>query len=379
MKLRDIFRKPDKIHSIQNGRSQSKLDRSTIIIHHYCPHTFNVGDHFVIRSIRKFLLSELPEAIFIPFASAGNRGWGKPARLQGSNINKSNQFADAVIVGGSDQYNNWDLRIKKEEITKLIPPLYLIGLGASSKKINEKPYFENEKLFQDILVTHEFAKMSSVRDLFTKQFLEEIGYKKSIVTGCPALHLFNEEIHLSTSGIIALTFPFPVISKSNKELYSELIIKIRELIWKLKQRKLNPVIVCHDDRDVFVAQEYFPAERIFFSNYVDEFIEFYKKCSMVVGSRLHASIFTAGLGKPFLNINIDFRGQAFSNTFGLENWNLNIDDPLFDNKFFSRVEMVISGETQMFSKFYELKAQYRKVYLEFIKNVAIDIKQKLSR
>lgn len=377
MKSKDIFKKKVKITDIKDGRSQLHLNRSSIIIHHYCPHTFNAGDHFVIRSIRKFIKNELEEAVFVPFASAGNRGWGKPTRLQGENINKSNKFADAVIVGGSDQYNNWDLRIKKNEITKLIPPLYLIGLGASSKNINEKPYFESEKLYDDILVTHQVARKSSVRDLYTKEFLSKIGFNNSIVTGCPALHLFNEELHLTKNGYVALTFPFPVISNRNKELFSGLISKIKVLIAYLKSKKLKPVIVCHDDRDVYTAQEYFQEEKIFFSNYVDDFIDFYKSASFIIGSRLHASIFTAGLGKPFININIDFRGQAFSNTFGLENWNINIDDTNFDKKLNERLEMILSEDLTGFNEFISLKSSYREKYLNFIKDVVSDIKSQL--
>ncbi|MBI9072003.1 MAG: polysaccharide pyruvyl transferase family protein [Melioribacteraceae bacterium] len=379
MKIKDLFKNGKKIGLITNGRSQKKIDRESIIIHHYCPHTFNVGDHFVIRSIRKYLKQELPESVFVPFASAGNRGWGKPTRLQSANINKSNKYADAVIVGGSDQYNNWDLRINKDEITKLVPPLYLIGLGASSKNINEPPFIKHDSYWEDIKVSHQTARFSSVRDLFTQKFLEKAGYNKSIVTGCPALHLFNEELHLNKSGYVALTFPFPVISNRNRDLYSGLIKKIKVLIKNLKDDNLKPVIACHDDRDVFVAQENFPEEKIFFSNYVDEFIDFYRSASIVIGSRLHASIFTAGLGKPFININIDFRGQAFSNTFGLENWNINIDDDTFDSKLKTRYDMILSDDLSEFDNFLKLKSKYRAVYLEFMKKVAQDIKEQLAR
>lgn len=379
MKIKDLFRGNEKILDIKDGRFQQKLNRESIIIHHYCPHTFNVGDHFVIRSIRKYLKNELPEAVFVPFASAGNRGWGKPTRLQGPNINKSNRYADAVVIGGSDHYNNWSLEIKKEEITKLIPPLYLIGLGAASKKLDEPPYIKDENVYEDILVTHNAAKLSSVRDLYTQKFLEKAGYNKSIVTGCPALHLFNEEMYLDKNGKVALTFPFPEGNNNNKDSYNTLIKKIKALIENLKSNHLKPVIVCHDDRNVFTAQQYFAEEELFFSNYVDEFIDFYKSTSFVIGSRLHASIFVAGLGKPFININLDFRGQAFTNTFGLEKWNININDEKIDEKLNSRIDMILSNDLSHLDSFIKLKSDYRKVYLNFIKNVAEDIKLQLSK
>ena len=60
-----LFKKKVKIKKITNGRSQQELDRKSYIVHHYCPHTFNAGDHFVIRSIRTYLSKYLPEVIFI--------------------------------------------------------------------------------------------------------------------------------------------------------------------------------------------------------------------------------------------------------------------------------------------------------------------------
>lgn len=379
MKLKDIFKGKIKIRDIKNPRSRQKIKRESVIVHHYCPHTYNIGDHFVILSIRKYLKEYLPNALFIPKASAGNRGWGKPARLQGENINFSNEYADAVIVGGSDQYNNWDLRIKKDEINKLIPPLYMIGLGASSKKINEGPYIEHESLYEDIRITHEKARLSSVRDNFTKRFLDSSGYADSVVTGCPAMHLFNEEFHLNKDGKVALTFPFPVIRKRNRELYTNLTRKIERLLTRLKDMNLSPVIVCHDDRDVITAQTNFPSEKIFFSNYPEEFIDFYKEISFVVGSRLHASIFCSGLGKPFININIDFRGQAFSETFKLENWNLNIDDEEFEDKIVKRIETISDGDLSIFHDFTGLKSRYRNEYLDFMKRTATDIMETVGK
>jgi len=375
----ELFKKNVKITEISNGRSQLSLNRKSFIIHHYCPHTFNIGDHFVIRSIRKYLNEYLPEAIFIPKPCAKNRGWGQPVRLTGENINISNKYADAVIVGGSDQYNNWALRIKKDEITKLVPPLYLIGLGVSSRSLNEPPYIAKKEYYEDIRITNDQARFSSVRDNYTKEFLVKLGYEKAVVTGCPALHLFNDDFHLLKDGFAALTFPFPVIKHSKKILYKSLITRIREMIDIMHRSGLQPIITCHDDRDVFVAQEVFPDEKIFYSNYVDDFIDFYRKSLLVVGSRLHASIFVAGLGKPFVNINIDRRGQGFTDTFNLGEWNLNIDDNQFVKKLEQRVNTIISGDLRVFNNFSKIKSGYRQLYLNFMRNIAADIKEKVVR
>ncbi|MEA3476209.1 MAG: hypothetical protein U9R23_07210 [Candidatus Cloacimonadota bacterium] len=71
--VQKIFRKKINYYE-KEARINKKFKRETIIIHHYCPHTFNAGDHFVIQSIRKNLKKYLPNAIFIPKACAINRG-----------------------------------------------------------------------------------------------------------------------------------------------------------------------------------------------------------------------------------------------------------------------------------------------------------------
>ncbi len=370
-----IFGKKNKISPVANPRAKQKIDRKTYVIHHYCPHTFNAGDHFVIRSIRKHLQAFLPEAIFVPKASAFNRGWGMPVRLTGKNITFSNRYADAVIVGGSDQYNNWSLRIRKDEIRQLIPPLYLIGLGISSRSLDAPPNIEKKSFLEDIRVTNEAARFSSVRDEYTRRFLEDLGFHGAVVTGCPAMFLFDEPFHVHASRILALSFPFPVVRKNEPAIYEKLLAVIRHFSEKSSRWDLEPVIVCHDDRDVHVAQEAFPEARIFFSNYVDEVFDFYQNVTLVLGSRLHASILVSGLGKPFVNINIDARGKGFSETFGLRDWNLDIDAPDLIGELETRVETILNGDLQVFDAFYGVKSRYREIFLDFMKKVARDIRQ----
>lgn len=374
-----LFKKKIKINKINNGRFQQNLDRKSIIIHHYCPHTFNIGDHFVILSIRKYLTQYLPEAVYIPKACSKNRGWGKPYYLQAENINISNEFADAVIIGGSDQYNNWSLRIKKNEINNLIPPLYLIGLGISSAGLDKPPKIKKQEYLEDIKETNKVARYSSVRDEITQDFLRKLGVDKTILTGCPAMYLFDEPFHLNKNGFVALTFPFPVIKNTRSELYVNLIERINNVSSIIEKFDLIPVITCHDDRDVFIAQTYFPEKKIFYSNYPDEFIDFYRRSAFVVGSRLHASILVSGLGKPFININIDKRGLGFSQTFGMSNWNLDINDSDFDNQLKSRINVILNGDLSIFNEFNKLKTKYRQIFLDFMKNVADDIRLNLKR
>lgn len=369
------FWKKTSIKHVENPRVAQPIKRKSIVIHHYCPHTFNAGDHFVIRSIRKHLTHFLPEAVFVPKPCAHNRGWGAPVRLTGPNIEFSNKYADAVIVGGSDQYNNWSLRIRKDEVDKLIPYLYLIGLGVSSKSLGAPPHIDNPRYLEDIRVTNETARLSSVRDKATSKFLRNLGYDKAVVTGCPAMYLFDKPFYLKSEGVVAITFPFPVVRAQNKELFKFLVHCVQGILDMVRKEGLEPVIVCHDDRDVPVAQRQFPNERIFFSNYVDAVIEFYQQVKVVIGSRLHATILASGLGIPFININLDARGMGFSNTFGLESWNVNATDPDLEQALAFRLHQILADDLAPFEAFYQVKSEYKSRFLAFMASVADDIRR----
>jgi polysaccharide pyruvyl transferase WcaK-like protein len=153
---------------------------------------------------------------------------------------------------------------------------------------------------------------------------------------------------------------------------------IKGLIDMSKRLDLAPVIACHDDRDVTAAEEIFPEESIFFSNYVDDFFDFYRRSMLVIGSRLHASILAAGLGKPFININLDVRGRGFSETFGLSEWNLDMGNPHLVDRVEERVRTILSGDLSVFEAFSAVRTRYRKRYFDFMDSVARSIKSSME-
>jgi len=374
--VKKIFRRKINYYE-KEARIDKKFKRESIIIHHYCPHTFNAGDHFVIQSIRKNLRKYLPNAIFIPKPCAINRGWGSPFYLQKENIGFSNKYADAVIVGGSDNYKNWSLRIDGKEIQRLRPPLFLVGLGVASNDLDEQPLIEKEKYLEDIRKTNEKALVSTVRDEASLNFLKSIGVTKAILTGCPSLYLEdNEKLHFNKDSYIILTFPFPVNRKKLSQRYKKLYTIISQIMKYFNNKKI--VISCHDDRDVPIASELFRQNQIFFSNYVEDYYELYRKAFMVVGSRLHGTLLSASLGTPFLNINVDLRGQSFTKTFSLEDWNLNYNENNINEKIISRIEKVLSGDLSPFDKFLRVKNRMKEVFDESMKKIADEINHRIS-
>jgi hypothetical protein len=348
---------------------------SAVIVHHYCPHTFNAGDHFVVRSIREHLRRHLPQAVFVPKAVARNRGWGGPIGLRGENIRESNAHADAVILGGSDQYHDWAPRITAGEIVHLAPPLFLVGLGVSSADLGAPPTLGKAAYREDILAANTHASLSSVRDDVTAAFLRDLGFDGAVVTGCPALYLEDRPLAVRDEGPVLLTFPYPLArSETAAGKYAVLLDALRRLLDRLDAAGERAVVVCHDDRDVAPAQEHFPGRPLFFSNYVDDYLPLVSGAKAVIGSRLHAAILALGMGVPAININLDLRGTGFSETFGLGGWNVDYTAPGLGDALWERFETVRAGSLDGFSAFAEQKERYRAVFERFMADTAARIR-----
>lgn len=357
-----------------------RRNKQQYIIHHYCPHTYNAGDHFVILSIRKHLQKYLPNSTFIPKAVAGNRGWGKPIGLRGKNIYYSNKYADAVLLGGSDQYNDWSPKITAKEIQHLVPPLFMIGLGVSSHDLGQTPYLKDERYKDDIIATNQKSILSSVRDEKTQKFLHNLGYSNSIITGCPALFLFNKEFCINNNNqTVLFTFPYPLVhntkNKHKRRKFNILFNLIHEVIKFVASKDLKPVIVCHDDRDVPQAQRLFSDYPIFFSNYPQKYFELYQNARLVLGSRLHATILASSLGIPSININLDLRGTGFSETFKLDKWNVDYNDTKITQKVKKRVLTILDNDSNPFKEFINAKNKYHDIFANFIQTTAKIIRE----
>lgn len=219
--------------------------------------------------------------------------------------------------------------------------------------------------------------VSTLRDDATLDFLKSIGVTKAILTGCPSLYLDeNKKMHFNDDSNIILTFPFPVNRKKLSQRYKKLYTIISQIMKYFNNKKI--VISCHDDRDVPIASELFRQNQIFFSNYVDDYYKLYRQATMVVGSRLHGTLLSASVGTPFLNINVDLRGQSFTRTFSLENWNLDYNENNIHEKIVTRIEKVFSGDLSPFDNFLKVKNKMKEVFDESMKKIADEINYRIS-
>jgi hypothetical protein len=151
---------------------------------------------------------------------------------------------------------------------------------------------------------------------------------------------------------------------------------MRQLTVAVNRDGEDCVIVCHDDRDVPAAQEHFGDTPIFFSNYVDEYFPLYESARLIVGSRLHATILGLGMGVPSVNIDLDLRGQGFTRSFGLQEWNIDYREPRLPDTLRQRWRQIASNDLTGLTEFENKRDHYRVVFDRFMAETAARIRDR---
>jgi hypothetical protein len=295
-----------------------------IVVHHYFPlGSTNVGDLLVARAIRGAVGLHFGACEFVDFPVNDRYGGDdRPIGLRGENLERSNVEADLVIVGGSNLLEprkprngrgGWGVITDVESVTRLTPPLLLIGMGTGSsfaKRI--RPYYP--PAVDEFRLLHEKALAVAVRDVTTVQKLAEIGVSCPCV-GCPVTFLTDDPVTPAPRDLpLMVSFPPPrIVERFGGKQFMQAAMKY--VAW-LRGRGEKIVVTLHDTTDLEPAKQWVPpGVEIFHTENLDELIARFQSSRGVIGFRLHAALLGLGLGKPVIPVGLDWRGLAFIETF----------------------------------------------------------------
>lgn len=304
----------------------------SLIVHHYFPYkSANVGDALVAHAIQKALRQHWGPLQFVNFA-VNNRIkiTDVETGLYGRNLELSNSEANLIVVGGSNLLEprkplrrnhpnakwHWGVHTDLQSLQKLRVPVILIGMGTGSDwKQPIRPY--SAKAAEEVKFLHEYALASAVRDEPTRARLAEIGVSTQC-TGCPVTFITDRPVqHVTDVKPLLVSMPPARILKTWSGKWF-MLQTIKYLQW-LREQGVSIVATLHERADQDFAPLWIPRDiPIFYTEDVSELIGRYEDSCGVIGFRLHAALLSLGLGKPIVPVNIDWRGRAFSQTFGLE-------------------------------------------------------------
>src|ERR1043166_303659 len=300
-------------------------------IHHFYPRTQTIGDHFVALGIASMIRSLVPDATFEHFDVNSRGADQKDYGLTEAAVERANNEADLVIVGGSNLYEGsfgwpWGVHLDLDALPKLRVPLFLLGLGTGSSFASPL-HQASPRARAEIIPLNKHATLSGVRDVTTLDWLLRLGVTKAKLMGDPAAFIFNRTVQTNTSGQILIAMPPRRIWTSKRQFWKvrregrRIALAMVRLTRSLLENGADVAVVCNDPLDLPVWEKLFDGSlprQLICPQTPAEYFQLLRDSRAVISGRLHTAVAALSLGIPFLLIDLDARTHGFLQTYQLE-------------------------------------------------------------
>lgn len=298
------------------------------------PLGFNVGNNAINFSLR-YMLHEVfgRHVTIVDYPATSKHESTAKAGLTPSTVHEINRYADGVIVGGGNLYENDEVEVDPRALSSLQPPLLLFS-NSRGKIYDRRGTLSNRS---DVIPDSKLsalldrADISLSRDSATHRYLSVIN-KKDSLGWCPTINLGrykdnlpqlpdNEEvgtlISVRTPALMNIPYWFQT------RIYND-IEKAIESLYEAGHKRVR--ILCNDSRDLDFASafRYTKAVDFVYTSDVYQYLSLLKHATMVVSYRLHATLPAISFGTPVINITYDERAQSLIDDLDISSANLNL-------------------------------------------------------
>jgi len=224
------------------------------------------------------------------------------------------------------------------DLDKLKVPIFTLGVGWSGvpEKLPLQFKFSNKsKLLMDYIDSN--TEYYSCRDIITFNILNNLHYKKVLMTGCPVWYDIN-----------SLNKPLKIKSEYNKIVFTtpaniNLTFQTIKLIYLLKKKFPKSEVNVSFHRGIGLDKYTSPRQVLSYNimsgfskligfkvidvSYDLKKIDFYGDCDLHIGYRVHAHLYFLSKRLPSYLISEDGRGIGMNETLSLPNivaWDKNI-------------------------------------------------------
>lgn len=298
------------------------------------PLGYNVGNnaiHFALRHMLYETFGRLVSVIDYP-ATSKHESTAK-AGLTPTTVHEINRFADGVIVGGGNLYENDEIAVDARALAALKPPLMLFSNsrgriydrhGQLSDRSDVIPDSKLEALLRraDISLSRDGA---THRHLHTIDDRDQMGW-------CPTINMNryagklpvlpeNEDVGALISVRTPELMNVPYRYQSRIQMHIESAIDALRTAGHKRIR-----ILCNDSRDLDFATAFRYTKQVdsVYTNDVYQYLALLRSAQMVVSYRLHASLPAISFGTPTVNIVYDERAESLFDDLGLTPVRLNL-------------------------------------------------------
>lgn len=287
---------------------------------------YNIGNFAISLAIRKLLLKIYKDLTIVTYPAHGTLDAGLNKKI----IYEANQWCDGIVVGGGNLYENNELFLDFNALESLQIPLLLfsISLGkiyakgiSLSRRTDVMP---NETLIN----LHKYAEKSVTRDKATQFHMASLGIKNIQLGACPTLGLKNlvskENLPYFDNKKFLISIRNPELMNIPRSLKFKMPYIVNSLINLIKQRfNFNPVLLCHDQRDIGFASSFSNAD-FYFTSDVYEYLGALNSADLVISMRIHATLPCLSYEIPVINLSYDERASSLMDTIGFSSWDINL-------------------------------------------------------
>ncbi|CAN7278267.1 polysaccharide pyruvyl transferase family protein [Caulobacter sp. LjRoot300] len=292
------------------------------------PTTPNIGNDLINKATRDLLYEVFgPDVSVVNVSALGAGGRGG---LTASQIYDMNQFADGVVIGGGNLFENGQLTVDTNALRALRAPMMMIGVSHGRIYEASGAWVHRTDSMPDTTIRQLVAKaeVAMVRDHGSRALLHEAGAGNVELAGCPSLFLPANasafEPARQDDRRVLLSIRHPTRMSVPPALQWRTPHDLRRLIDALRGEYGDHVhLVCHDYMDLDFAAGYPDVPHLYFDD-VERYIDALRSCRLNVSYRLHAFLPCVAFGVHSIHLSYDERGKAMVATAGLGEWDIDL-------------------------------------------------------
>lgn len=353
------------------------------------PLGYNVGNHAINFALRHMLYEVFGRLVsIIDYPATSKHESTTKAGLSSATVHEINRYADGVIIGGGNLYENDEIFVDSRALSALNPPLMLFSNSRGRiydryGRLSERSDVISDSKLESLLVR---ADISLSRDSATQRYLSSINPREEL-GWCPTINMNryvdklpslpdNEDVGALISVRSPALMNIPYLFQS--QIQNHINIAIDELR-AAGYKRIR--ILCNDSRDLDFATAFRYTKEVdsVYTNDVYQYLALLKSAQFVVSYRLHASLPSISFDTPTVNIVYDERADSLFGDLGLSTSCINLVEsgvnfvdelrrligtggykPLHDTNLKSNWQLISDTQFTYFSKFRSLMENYLK-------------------
>lgn len=300
------------------------------------PLGYNVGNHAINFALRHMLYETFGRLVsIIDYPATSKHESTSKAGLSPATVNEINRFADGVIVGGGNLYENDEISVDSRALAALKPPLMLFSNSRGRIYDRHGQLSERTDVIPDakLIALLARANLSISRDSATHHYLHKFDPRDQI-GWCPTINMNRYIDKLPTlpekEDVGALiSVRTPQLMNVPYRYQSKIQGHIESAIDTLRTAGHKRIrILCNDSRDLDFATAFRYTKHVdsVYTNDVYQYLALLRAAKIVVSYRLHASLPAISFGTPTVNIVYDERAESLFDDLGLASAKLNLVD-----------------------------------------------------